>query len=72
MTRAELVARAEPILSAVGSSVGDLQWLIEGPELDEDYKVARSSQLSEGAFDRLQLAVNQFSTAVDTLMVRKS
>lgn len=72
MTRAELLARAEPILAAAQMSVDDLRWLIESSELDEDYKVARASQLSEGAFDRLQLAADQFSQTVDALRVRTS
>ena len=70
MTRAELFARAEPILAAVQMSVDDLRWLIDSPELDEDYKVARASQLSEGAFDLLGFAAHKFSRQVDALKVR--
>lgn len=69
MTRHELLERLTPILTLINSSAVDVDSLMTSPSLDEDYKVARARQISTENLDRLQLAADTLSTAVDALQV---
>jgi hypothetical protein len=70
LTRLELHAQINEILSNVNGAAEQLQSLRDSPAFDEDYKVAAEPRLNSLALDRLSYCAARLYHEVNELLSR--